>query len=136
MINSVTIAGNMTREVELKRTQSGMPVASFGVAVNKRRKDPQTGEWRDEPNFFDVVAFGERWEKLAPYMPKGTKVTVQGELRQSRWQDKNTGQNRSKVEIVAAEVELPPKQKGQAGQPPSQQPDAGYTSVYDSDCPF
>lgn len=135
MINSVVIAGNTTREAEVRRTQSGMPIVSFGVAVNDRRKNPQTGQWEDVPNYFDVVAFGERWEKLAQYMPKGAKVTVQGKLRWSQWE--RDGQKRSKVEIVAEDVELPPKPKqGQVSQPLNQQQQDPYASVYDSDCPF
>lgn len=139
MINAVILAGNLTRDVEVRRTQSGMPIVSFGIAVNKRRKDPQTGEWGDEPHFFDVVAFGDRWEKIANYMPKGTKVTVQGELRQSRWQDKQSGQNRSKVEVVAHEVELPPKQQvgqGQVSQPLNQQQQDPYGMYADDSIPF
>jgi single-strand DNA-binding protein len=106
----VVIAGNTTRDVEVRRTQSGMPIASFGVAVNERRKNNQTGQWDDYANYFDVTAFGERWEKLAQYMPKGTKVTVQGRLRWSQWE--RDGQKRAKVEIIAEEVELPPKPRG------------------------
>ena len=109
MVNSVVIAGNLTRDLELRMTQSGMPIASFTVAVNERRKNRQTGEWEDKANYFDVKAFGERWQKLSQYMTKGSKVTVQGRLSQSTWE--RDGQKRSKVEIIADEVELPPKPK-------------------------
>ena len=115
MINSVVIAGNLTRDAECKRTQSGMPVVSFGIAVNERRKNGQTGQREDYANYFDVTAFGDRWEKLAQYMPKGSKVTVQGKLRYSTWQDRQTGQNRSKVTVIAEEIELPPKPQGNQG---------------------
>ena len=127
-VNSVVVAGNLTRDVEVRRTQSGMSIVSFGIAVNERRKNGQMGEYEDYANYFDVTAFGERWEKLAQYMPKGTKVTVQGRLRQSRWQ--RDGQNRSKVEIVAEEVELPPKSSTQ------KKPEYVEATVYDDDIPF
>lgn len=112
-INVVIVAGNTTRDVEVRRTQSGMPVVSFGIAVNERRKNNHTGEWDDVPNYFDVSAFGERWEKIAPFMPKGTKLTVKGKLRYSQWE--RDGQKRSKVDIVAEDVELPPRPKQQNG---------------------
>ena len=61
-INRVNITGNLTRDPELKSTGSGMAVLKMGVAVNDRRKNPQTGEWEDAPNFIDVVMFGTRAE--------------------------------------------------------------------------
>lgn len=134
MVNTVVVAGNLTRDIEVRRTQSGYPVVTFGIAVNDRKKNGQTGEWEDVPYFFDVTAFGERWEKLAEYFGKGSKVTVQGKLVQSTWQ--KDGQRRSKVEIVANEIELPPKGGGQqrSTTPSTQYSDA---SVYsDDDIPF
>lgn len=136
MINSVILAGNLTRDPEIRRTQSGMPIVSFSLAVNERAKNRQTGEWEDRPNFFDVSAFGERWEKLANYMRKGTKVTVQGRLRQSSWE--KDGQRRSKVDVVAMEIELPPKQGGgQRHDEPEYVEAEVYEGPYaDSDIPF
>lgn len=137
MINSVTVAGNTTRDVEIRRTQTGTVIASFGIAVNERRKNGQTGQWDDYVNFFDVTAFGERWAKLAEFIRKGTKVTVQGKLRYSSWQD-NKGGKHSMVEIVADEVELPPKQRQDSV--PNYVGNAVYqevpSSVYDADIPF
>lgn len=146
-VNVVVVSGNTTRDVDVRRTQSGMPIASFGIAVNERRKNSQTGEWEDVPNYFDVSAFGERWEKLAPYMPKGTKLTVKGKLRWSQWE--RNGQKRSKVEIVAEDVELPPKQQGhqQTSQPLNQGgsyqaststsgPEIELEQMYQDDIPF
>ncbi len=124
-INVVVISGNTTRDVELRRTQAGMPIASFGMAVNDRRRDPQTGEWSDYANFIDVSGFGERWEKLAQYIPKGTKLTVHGKLRYSSWQT-NDGQKRSKVEVIAEDVELPPRSAQNGSQGGYQQQAGGY----------
>ena len=84
-INRVIISGNLTRDPELRQTQSGMAVLSFGVAVNDRRKNPSTGEWEDYPNFVDCTMFGARANSLANYLSKGTKVSIEGKLRWSQW---------------------------------------------------
>lgn len=148
-INRVVISGNLTREPELRRTQSGMAILGFGVAVNDRRKNNQTGEWEDRPNFVDVSVFGNRAESLSNILAKGMKVAVEGKLRYSSWE--RDGQKRSKLEVVADEVELPPRQNGQQGgcrqpQPapqrqqqmamPMRQQPVADTSVYDDDIPF
>lgn len=124
-INIVVISGNTTRDVELRRTQSGMPIASFGMAVNDRRKNAQTGEWEDMANWVDVVGFGERWEKLAGYITKGTKLTVRGKLRYSSWQAQD-GSKRSKLDVVAEDVELPPRSAQGGAQGGYQQQGGGY----------
>lgn len=108
-INKAFIAGNLTREPELRQTSSGMSVLGFGIAVNDRRKDA-SGQWGDYPNYFDVTMFGNRAETLAPMLSKGMKVTIEGKLRWSQWEDRS-GQKRSKVEIIAEEVELPPRSR-------------------------
>ena len=97
-INRVIISGNLTRDPELRQTQSGMPVMSMGVAVNDRRKNPQTGEWEDYPNFIDCTMFGQRAQSLANYLSKGTKVSIEGKLRWSQWE--RDGQKRSKIEVI------------------------------------
>ena len=114
-INRVIISGNLTRDPELRQTQSGMPVMSMGVAVNDRRKNPQTGEWEDYPNFIDCTMFGQRAQSLANYLSKGTKVAIEGKLRWSQWE--RDGQKRSKIEVVVDEVEFlsPRNSQGQQG---------------------
>lgn len=97
-INRVIISGNLTRDPELRNTQSGMAVLSFGVAVNDRRKNPTTGEWEDYPNFVDCTMFGARANSLSQYLSKGTKVSIEGKLRWSQWE--RDGQKRSKIEII------------------------------------
>ena len=67
-INRVIISGNLTRDPELRSTASGLPVLGFGVAVNARRKNQQTGEWEDYPNFIDCTMFGARAESLSRYL--------------------------------------------------------------------
>ena len=127
-INKTIISGNLTRDAEVKRTQSGMAIVTFCVAVNERRKNNQTGEYDNYANYVDVTWFGTYAEKCAGAMAKGTKVTVDGRLRQSRWQTSD-GQNRSKLEVIAEEVELPPRPQGKF-EPPQQE------TLYGSDIPF
>ena len=103
-INRVMISGNLTRDAELRSTQSGMAILGFGVAVNDRRKNPQTGDWEDYPNFVDCTMFGTRGEKLQQYLTKGTKVAIEGKLRYSSWE--RDGQRRSKLEVIVDELEF------------------------------
>ena len=103
-INRVIISGNLTRDPELRNTQSGMAVLSFGVAVNDRRKNPTTGEWEDYPNFVDCTMFGARANSLSQYLSKGTKVSIEGKLRWSQWE--RDGQKRSKLEVIVDEIEF------------------------------
>ena len=104
-INRVMLSGNLTRDPELKTTPGGMAVLQMGIAVNGRRKNSQTGQWEDVPNYFDLTMFGNRAQAVSQYLGKGTKVMVDGELRWRSWQDQN-GQNRSKVEVIVNEIEF------------------------------
>lgn len=114
-INRVVISGNLTRDPELRATPSGMAVLKLGVAVNDRRKNQQSGEWEDVPNFFDVTVFGQRGESLSRFLSKGTKVTIEGKLRWSQWETPE-GDKRSKVEIIADDIEfMSPRNEGGAG---------------------
>lgn len=103
-INRVIISGNLTRDPELRNTQSGMAVLSFGVAVNDRCKNKQTGEWEDRPNFVDCTMFGNRANSLAQYLSKGTKVSIEGKLRQEQWE--RDGQKHSKLKVIVDELEF------------------------------
>ena len=113
-INRVIISGNLTRDGELRRTQSGMAILALGVAVNDRRRDPQTGEWGDYANFIDCVMFGSRAEGLANYLTKGTKVAIEGKLRWSQWE--RDGKKRSKIEVIADEIEFMSHERKQQSQ--------------------
>ena len=104
-INKVMATGNLTRDPELRATPAGTQVLHFGVAVNDRAKNQQTGEWEDRPNFVDCVIFGARAEAMARILAKGMKVAVEGRLRYSSWQDKE-GNRRSKLEVVVDEIDL------------------------------
>ena len=85
-INRVCISGNLTRDPEIRSTAGGTSVMGFGVAVNERRKNAQTGEWEDYPNFIDCTLFGRRAEALERYLSKGSKVAIEGKLRWSQWE--------------------------------------------------
>ncbi len=115
-INRVCISGNLTRDAELRATASGMQVLGLSVAVNDRRKNPQTGDWEDYPNFVDCTMFGARAEKLAQYLTKGTKVTVEGKLHYSSWE--RDGQRRSKLDVTVDEIEFMSRQSAEQGNPP------------------
>lgn len=121
-INRVCISGNLTRDPDLRSTQGGTPVLRMGVAVNERRKNPQTGEWEDYPNFIDCAMFGTRAEKLAQYLAKGTKVAIDGRLRYSSWE--KDGERRSKLEVVVDEIEFMTRGGSQSQAPQSQAPQA------------
>lgn len=141
-INKVIISGNLTRDPELRATAGGMQVMSLGVAVNDRRKNQQTGEWEDYPNFVDCTMFGTRAESLARFLSKGTKVAIEGKLRWSQWE--RDGQKRSKLEVVVDDLEfMSSRQQGAPMQQPQQQyapqpmaQPAQPASVYDEQIPF
>jgi single-strand DNA-binding protein len=101
-INRVVLIGRLTRDAELKYTSGGQAVCKFSIAVNRRRKNGE--QWEDEANYFDIVLWGRQGEAINQYLLKGKAVGLDGELRQDRWQQ--DGQNRSKVEIVANNVQL------------------------------
>lgn len=127
-INRVNITGNLTRDPELRSTAGGMAVLGFGVAVNDCRKNQQTGQFEDYPNFVDCTMFGNRAEALSRILRKGMKVAIEGKLRYSSWE--RDGQKRSKLEVIVDEVELlsqnPNAQQGQPQQyaPQGYQPQA------------
>jgi single-strand DNA-binding protein len=125
-INKVMITGNLTRDPELRASSSGTSILRFGVAVNDRRKNPQTGEWEDTPNFIDCVMFGRRAESVSRFISKGSKVAIEGKLRWSSWEDRNTGAKRSKIEVVVDDIEFM-SSRSSSGSPYSS-PNASYGS--------
>lgn len=110
-INRVMITGNLTRDAELRTTPSGTAVLNLGVAVNDRRRN-QNGDWEDYANFIDCTMFGRRAESLAQYLTKGTKVAIEGRLHYSSWEDRNSGQKRSKVDVTIDEIEFMSSRNG------------------------
>lgn len=126
MINTVVIDGYLVRDAEVLG-DGQKPFLKFCVAVNERVK--KNDEWQDYANFIDCVKFNGDVDKLAKHLYKGRKVTVQGQLHQNRWQNKD-GEARSKLEIRALSVAFDPKAT-------QQQNDSEQVSdVYDEDIPF
>ncbi len=91
--------GNLTRDPELRYTPKGTAVAKLGLAVNRTWRDAE-GQQQDETTFVDVDAFGKQAETLGQYMQKGRPVLVEGRLKLDQWEDKNTGQKRSKLGVI------------------------------------
>lgn len=139
-INRVMITGNLTRDPEVRNTQSCMAVLNLGVAVNDRRKNNQTGEWENVPNYVDCVMFGTRAENVSRYIRKGSKVAIEGKLRWSQWEDKQGGK-RSKIEVIVDDLEFMSRDGGDVGQmqpePSKAAPAAPAADAYaQEDIPF
>ncbi len=104
-INRVILTGNLTRDPELRSLPSGMSVCSLRIASNTRRKDGQSGEWVDKPNYFDVTIWGRQGENAAQYLSKGRPVAIDGRLEWREWTAQDGGKRQS-VEIVADSVQF------------------------------
>jgi single-strand DNA-binding protein len=114
-INRVVLVGNLTRDPELKSLPSGSSVCDLRIAVNHRRKNQQTGEWIEEPNYFTVSVFGAQGENCARFLSKGRAVAIDGRLRWRQW-DAQDGTKREAVEIVAETVQfIGPREEGSGG---------------------
>lgn len=103
--NKVILVGNLTRDPELRYTPKGMAVAKIGLAVN-RVWTSESGEKKEEVTFVDVDVFGRTAENVAQYMRKGSPMLVEGRLRLDQWDDKQTGQKRSKLGVVGEVVQF------------------------------
>jgi single-strand DNA-binding protein len=123
-MNKVMLVGNLTRDSELRHTPSGYPILELGIAVNDRRKNSQTGEWEDKPNFFNMKMLGERGEKIAQYLTKGKKVAVLGKLEYRAWETP-AGEKRSAVEVLIDDIEfMSAPGSGEGGAPRQERPAA------------
>ncbi len=105
--NKVILMGNLTRDPEVRYTPNGIAVASFAIAVNRKYK--QGDETKEEVSYIDIVVFGKQAESCGQYINKGDSVLIDGRLQQRRWDDKETGQKRNKIEVVAQSVNFMPK---------------------------
>jgi len=101
-INQVVLVGRLVRDAELKYTGNGTAVSKFSLAINRRIK--KGDEWTDEVSYFDITLWGKQAESLSKYLVKGKQIGINGELRQSRWEQ--DGQKRSKVEVNAQNIQL------------------------------
>lgn len=98
--NRVILMGNLTRDPEVRYLPNNMAVVDMGLAVNDRYQDKQSGEWVDRPNFIDCTAFGKSAESIGKFFTKGRPILIEGKLRFEQWEDKQSGQKRSKIKVV------------------------------------
>src|SRR5438128_1220042 len=135
-LNKVMLIGRLTRDPEVRMFQNGGKVASFGFAVNNRKKNQQTGQWEDEPVFIDCDAYnrgetGKTADLIEQYLKKGYQAFIEGHLKLDQWNDKQTGDKRSKLKLVVDNVQfleprrddgsrVPAPARRQDGPPPSQ----------------
>ena len=103
--NKVILVGNLTRDPELRYTPKGMAIAKIGLAVNRTWRN-EAGETKEEVTFVDVDVFGRTAENVGQYMRKGRPIMIEGRLRLDQWDDKQTGQKRSKLGVVAETVQF------------------------------
>ncbi len=103
--NKVILMGNLTRDPEIRHTQGGMAVCSASLAVNEKFKDAQ-GEWQERSTFVDVTIWGKRGEAFVRYHKKGASAFIEGKLRLDQWEDKQSGQKRSKLFVVGENWEF------------------------------
>ncbi len=135
-INKVILMGNLTRDPEVRYTPNGKAVASFALAINRKYK--QGEEWKEEVSYIDIVVFGKPAEACGQYLNKGDSALIDGRLQQRRWDDKETGQKRSKVEVVADSVQFGPKRSAGQGGGRGEQPEnsAPEAPVDEGEIPF
>jgi single-strand DNA-binding protein len=103
-INRVIITGNLTRDPETRQAGS-TTVTSLRVAVNSRRKD-QSGNWVDDPNYFDVTVWGAQGENCQRFLSRGRPVAIDGRLKWREWEDQQSGQKRQAIDIIADSVQF------------------------------
>jgi single-strand DNA-binding protein len=143
--NKVIIAGNLTRDPELRYTPKGTAVARITLAVNRTFTSGEGGEKKEEVSFVDVDVWGRQAEVISQYMKKGRPLLVEGRLKQDTWEDKNTKQKQSKLKVVLetfsfldsgnrAGGEGAPPRSPSAAVPPAESPDA--EPPQDDDVPF
>lgn len=115
-INRVILVGNLTRDPELRATGSGLSVCTIRIAVNNRRKKGDTGEWVEEPNYFNVTTFGAQADNVARFLSKGRQVAVDGRLSWSEYEAKDGSGKRERVEVIADTVQfIGPRDGGGGG---------------------
>jgi single-strand DNA-binding protein len=113
-LNKVMLIGNLTRDPELKYTPKGMAIAQLGLAVNRVWSN-EAGEKQEEVTFIDVEMFGRKAEVAAEYLKKGRPVFIEGRLKLDSWDDKASGQKRSKLKVVGESLEFLGSREGGGG---------------------
>jgi single-strand DNA-binding protein len=114
-LNKVMLIGNLTRDPEVRYTPKGTAVGDLGLAVNRRVSDGN-GNWSDETTFVDITVWGTNAENAQKFLTKGRGVFVEGRLQMDTWEDKQSGQKRSKLKVVAEVLQfLPDGKQGPGG---------------------
>ena len=113
-LNKVFLIGNLTRDPELRVTPKGTAICQFGIAVNRQFKD-ESGATRDETTFVDIEAWGKQGELVSKYLTKGSLAMVEGRLKLDQWEDKTSGQKRSKMKVVLDNVQFLSTRGGAGG---------------------
>ena len=143
--NKVILAGNLTRDPELRYTPGGTAVAKFGLAINRKWKD-QSGEPKEEVTFVDVDAFGKQAELIGQYLKKGSAILIEGRLKMDQWDDKKTGEKRSRLGVVMegmtflsggkSDQPTPQRKIDRSDLPTGTTPAPGTTADPEDDVPF
>ncbi len=145
--NKVILAGNLTRDPELRYTPKGTAIARLGIACNRKWKS-ETGEMKEEVTFVDVDAFGKSAETIGQYLKKGRPILIEGRLRYDTWEDKQSGQKKSKLGVVLETFQFldsgnrgegdAPRARSAAGPAPASAPEppAGDVPPESDDVPF
>lgn len=121
--NTVLLTGRLTRDAELKYTNAGTAVCHFSIAVNRRFKDPKSGEWKDDTSFVDVVVWRDAAERCGKVLKKGSPVHVEGRLKSSSFEGKD-GTKRTKLEVEARRVQILEKASSTGASAGDGEPDA------------
>lgn len=142
-LNKVMLMGNLTRDPELRYTPKGTAVGEIGLAVNRKVKDGDG--WKDETTFVDVTIWGKVAENVSQFLKKGRGVFVEGRLQLDTWEDKDSGQKRTKLKVIGESVQfLPSRQQAESSarakakpsdRPAESAPDDGYDDEGE-DIPF
>ena len=134
-MNQVNLIGNLTKDVELRYTTNQNAIARFTLAVNDRRKNPQTGEWEDNPSLIPVVVFGKQAENAERFLSKGSKAGVTGRIQTGSYE--KDGQRIYTTDVIATNVEYlnsrpqPAAQSGYMQTAPN-----GFTALQEDDVPW
>lgn len=138
-LNKVMLIGNLTRDVEMRFTPAGTGIANFGIACNRKWKDAKTGELKEEVTFVDIELFGKTAEVAQKYLAKGKSVFIEGRLKLDQWEDKGTGQKRSKLKVIGETLQFlsDGKQQPQAKPTAQQAPQADHDlGISDEGIPY
>ena len=102
--NKLFLMGNLTRNPELRWTPSGVALCTLSIAVNKQYKDKRSGEMVKSVDYFNIDVWGPQAENCEKYLEKGRPVFIEGRLQLDRWEDRNTGENRSRIKVIGERV--------------------------------